>query len=285
MKVLSILLIPALFSAFLSNAEAAMKSNPEITLTADLKTVSENSYSIEYKVNISGIETSAFMDQKINYPYNASIIEGMILDRKIKEKDFLFSERDIDLNGDGDTEDSYPVTYKSDSISINGINTIPLFRKTSGSYILIPFDNYNRENSIKIKPEGHLLAIHTYEPLIGRIKAMLAESPDEKIFREFPNSLIIVEIIQNNGEDLADLTINKQKPEKNFTNEKVFNPGGENLIRHLTGINLNLQNNSSSGSIRIDNITGKFKVRLIYLFSISSRAVILHEKIILPANK
>jgi len=285
MKILSILLISLLFLTVLSNAEAAANDNPEITLSADLKTVSESSYSIEYKVNISGIETSAFMDQKINYPYNASIIEGMILDRKIKEKDFLFSQRDIDLNGDGDTDDSYPVAYKSDSISINGINAIPLFRKSNGSYILIPFNNHSCENSIRIKPEGHLLAIHTYEPLIGRIKAMLAESPDEKIFREFPNSLIIVEIIQNNIEELAGLTINKQKPEKNFTNEKVFSPGGENLIRHLTGINVNLQNNSSSGSIRIDNITGNFKVRVIYLFSISSRAVILNEKILLPLKK
>jgi hypothetical protein len=114
---------------------------------------------------------------------------------------------------------------------------------------------------------------------------MLAESPGGNIFRIFPNSLCIIEIIQNNGEELPDITINNQKPEKSFTNEKSLNPGGENLKRLFTGINLNLKNNSSSGSIRINNIQGNFKVRLKYLFSISNRAVILDEKILVPIRK
>jgi hypothetical protein len=167
------------FFSLLTSAQSADKNNPVITLNADIKPVSDNSYSIEYHVNISGIEASAFMDQKINYPYDASIIEGMILDRKINEKDFLFSERNIDLNGDGDTDDSFPVVYKSDSILINGIRGLPLFRKNNGNYILVPYDSSNRENSIRIKPEGHLLAIQTYEPLAGRIKQCLLNHPEE----------------------------------------------------------------------------------------------------------
>jgi hypothetical protein len=284
MKLLFNLFIPALFLSLMSIAEAADKNNPVISLSADLKTLSETSYSIEYKVNISGIDASAFMDQKISYPYDASIIEGMIMDRKINEKDFLYSERNIDLNGDGDIEDSFPVSYKSDSIAIDGIRVNPLFRKAGGNSLLIPFDSSSRENSIRIKPEGQLFAIHTYEPLIGKIKAMLAESPGTTIFREFPNSLLIVELIHNNGEELDNLTIERKKPEKSFTNEKEFSHGGENLKRSITGINLNLQDNFASGTIKIDNIREKFKVRLLYLFSISRRTVLINEKILLPVK-
>lgn len=285
MKFLSIPVNLALCIIILTAASASGRENPEINLSADLKKISDNSYSIQYKVQISGIDASAFMDQKINYPYNASIIEGMIMDRRINEKDFLYSERNIDLNGDGDTDDSYPVEYRSDSIIINGIKSIPLFRKKNGDYILIPFDGSNRENSIKVIPGGHNISIHTYEPLIGKIKTMIAESSGETIFREFPNSLIIVELIHNNGEEPDNLTINNSKPDRSFTNEKVFSPGGDNLKRYITGINLNLQNNSSSGSININNIHGNFKIRLFYLFSISSRAVIQKEKFLSPVTK
>ena len=284
MKLLSRLIIPALFLSLLPFADAADKNNPAIALSAVLNAVSETSYSIDYKVDISGIDASAFMDQKINYPYNASIIEGMIIDRKINENDFLYSERNIDLNGDGDTDDSYPVGYKSDYITINGTRVNPLFRKSGGNYLLVPFDKTGRENSIRLKPEGYLFAIHTYEPLIGKIKAILAESPDGTMFKEFPNSLFIVELIHNNGEDLDNLTINNIRAEQSITNEKIFSPGGENLKRYFTGINFNLKNNSASGTIKIDNIHEKFKVRLLYLFSISKRTVIINEKILLPVK-
>jgi len=259
MRILPMLFILTLILSCILSAEAA-KKNPEINLSADLKAISGNSYSIDYHIEISGIEPSAFMDQKISYPYYASTIEGMIFERTIKEKDFLYSERNIDLNGDGDTDDSFPVEYKSDYIIIKGVRANPLFIKTKSNYIMSPYDSSGRENSTRITPEGDLFAIHTYEPLVGKIKIMLADSTQGKIFREFPNSLVIIEIIQNHPDETDSFTINNLKPDTNFTNERVFSPGGENLKRHFTGINAVLQNNSSSGSFRIDNITGNFTV-------------------------
>jgi hypothetical protein len=130
-----------------------------------------------------------------------------------------------------------------------------------------------------------MFAIHTYEPLIGKIKIMLADSAQGKVFREFPNSLMIVEIIKNDINVSQNIMINNLKPDKNSTNERVFSPGGENLERYFTGFNINLGDNSSSGSIKIDNIHGNFKIRLMYLFSISGRSVLLNEKILIPLNR
>lgn len=285
MKIIPKILLLILCFSLSTITGSAETNDPEISLSAVLNAVSETSYSIDYQVTVSGIDTSAFMDQKITYPYESSIIECTIFEKKINEKDFLYSERNIDLNGDGDTDDSFPVLYKSGTIVIAGITVNPLFKKNNDRYILIPFNSSNRENSIKIKPEGHPFELHTYEPLIGKIRAGLPDTPQGTIFRQFPNSLFIIEIIQNNGEELNDLTVNSKKTDKGFTNEKIFSFGGENLRRNFTGINLNLDKNSSAGSIKIDNIKGSFKIRLRYLFSISNRAILLNEKILHSVKK
>lgn len=278
-------LLMMLFLSLFTITGSAKINDPGIILSAVINSVSKTSYTIDYNVALTGIDAPSFMDQKINYPYEPSIIECTIFEMRINEKDFLYSERNIDLNGDGDTDDSFPVLYKSGMVIISGITVNPLFIKKNDRYILSSYNSSNHENSVKIKPEGHPFEIHTYEPLIGRLTAGLPDRPGGTIFREFPNSLFIIEIIQNNGEEPGNITINSQKTDLGATNEKVFSPGGENLKRHFTGINVSLNNNSSEGSIRLDNIEGNFKVRLRYLFAISSRIVLLSEKILYPDKK
>ncbi len=271
-----------LFIIIFSVQGSPENSVPEINFSAFLKPVSETGYSIEYNISISSLDASLFMDEKIYYPCETSIIEGIIIDNRINEKDFLYSQRNIDINGDGDTEDSFPFSNSGGILKIAGKDVTPLFRKSNGSLLLTPFDSSNNENIVRITSSGGPFIIYSFNPIIGRIKAGINNKNNEEIFKQFSNSLIIIEIIPNNEFEQQDIKINNVKADRGFTNERIFSPGGENLTRYFTGINIILKNNSASGKIKIENTEGKFKIRLRYLLAISSRVIIYDEKIITP---
>ncbi len=258
---------------------------PEISLSSILNPISETSYTIDYKISITGIEPAAFSDQKINFPYESSIIEGMTMNGKLSEKDFLYSERNIDLNNDGDTDDFFPFSYKEGSIIISGSPVNPIIKKNNGNYLLLPSDNKNRENSARVTPEGRPFTIHSFDPQAGKIKAGLNEPADNKIYRDFSNSLLVIEVIPDAEDNLSGIQINGVKPDKGFTNEKIFTPEGGNRERFFTAFNINLSGNSGSGNAAIDNLRGNFKVRVRYYFSISSRVILFDEKIITYKKK
>lgn len=275
------LLLKSLIILLLFTSSIYAGSNtPEINLSADIKPLSNTSYSLEYNISVSGIDTSLFKDEKILCPYEPTIIEGMVLEGKIVERDFLYSERNIDLNADGDTDDFFTFIFKNGSPVIAGKIVKQLFSKSDGTYFLIPLDNSNRENIVKLQQHGQPFVILNYDSLVGRIKAGLSDSVQKPLFKEFPNSLVFVEIIQNNDGEPSQVTVNGNRTELGTTNERDFSFGGENLRRYYTGTNIALDSNKSAGSIRIDNVSGNFKVRVRYLFSISSRTVLMKEKIL-----
>ncbi|HOP63616.1 MAG TPA: hypothetical protein PK358_01680 [Spirochaetota bacterium] len=269
-----------ILTAAVSVPVSAKKNNPEIKLSAVLNRVSEASYTIDYRASLSGIDSSVFKEQTIYYPYETSIIEGQVIDKKLRERDFLYSERNIDLNNDGDFKDEFTVSFKGGYFAVSGRKTDILYKKNNGSTVMIPFLKNNRENAIKVADGGLLFTVHSFDPLAGRITAGIGNR-ESSLFRSSPNGLIYIEIIQNDSETAGDVTVNGAKPDSGFTNEKLFTPGGENLKRFFMVLNAPLENNTSSGSIKIKNNSSHFRIRLRYLFSISRRIILTDEKILI----
>ncbi len=282
MRILSKSVIILLFFA---SSLYAGSDTPEISLSAGIKPLSETSFSIEYNVSVSGIDASSFRDEKILYPYEPTIIEGMVLEGKIIEKDFLYSERDIDLNADGDTDDFFSFIFKNGSPVVAGKIVKQLFSKSNGTYFLVPLDSSNHENIVRLHQHGEPFVILNYDYLVGRIKAGLGDSSQKPLFKEFPNSLLFIEIIQNNDGEPSQVKVNGNSTDIGTTNERDFSFGGENLRRYYTGINIPIDNNISAGSVKIDNVSGNFKVRVRYLFSISKRTILMKEKIMTYSKK
>ena len=85
--------------------------------------------------------------------------------------------------------------------------------------------------------------------------------------------------------EVITVTINGLNPDSGFTNEKLFTPGGENLKRFFTILNVPIENNTSKGTINLTNNSNNFRIRIRYLFSISRRIVLMDEKILIWKTK
>lgn len=67
----------------------------------------DNGYYLSFLASLSGFDASLFNDEKIYLVDDEMIIDGLADNNKINEKDFLFSQKNIDINGDGDVDDSF----------------------------------------------------------------------------------------------------------------------------------------------------------------------------------
>lgn len=253
-------------------------SNPEVRLNAVLKKVSGGSYALEYELYLNGIDSSDFLEERILYPCGDLVIEGQVIDNKINERDFLYSERDIDLNNDGDMLDSFLFKYKGNDIFIADKKSSPLFRTFADNIFFVPYSSQNVKNLIQLSVNAVPIIIERFNFALNRI-TVNTSLVDREIFKEFDNSLLIIEVIQKDYVTKNPVLDGKEM-KAGYTNERVFNQGGENLKRHVYMTNVELKENSSSGKFVISNIEDNFIVRVRYLFAISNKVIMVKEKII-----
>ena len=259
---------------------------PEIVFSAAVNKVSGKSYTLDYSVSISGIDPSVYMDQNIFYPEEYLIAESYITSGTITEKDFLNSEKNYDLNSDGDTNDTFSITSKGGIFTLAGQKISPLFKKRNTAMLLLPFNEKNSDNLIRIKPESQAFTVHSIDTDSGRIIAGAGKDTSGVSFKKYPNSIIIIEIIPDSADaGKSGIVINNETAAEGITNESNLSSNGSPLSRYTGIVPVQINGSSTRGNIKIDGIDRSFTARIRYCFAISTRVVIFSEKIVRSVNR
>ena len=235
----------------------------------------DNGYYLSWAVLMDGFDASLFAEEKIYLINDELIIEGVVDDNKINERDFLFSQKNIDLNGDGDFNDSFLVKLTGDKISINGRDVPTLRRRSGRKELLINMNNSLIDKLIFLKGGTPLFIERTNSDNNNLVVRLASEG----IVKQYNNSLVTVEIISRE-EKIP--TIEGLNFTTNMTNEKVFSEDGQWLVRYVGAFNIPVENNMAKMGIFLKGGYKNFILRVRYYFALSNSVIIFGEKILYP---
>jgi len=246
-------------------------------LKCGVSEISSSNYTINFLIN-NTFDSEAYSKLQVVIPFEKYILQGKIESGKLKEKDFLFSQIDIDLNGNKDFNDKFKVQYTNNKLAINGKPVSPLFKKTVKYNAFLPFGKTGNFNINNITSGGAAFTLRNVSPEPLELTLGLS-SPNNIEFRKFPNNAMLVEVITADKSSEDKLLIDGNKPFMGITNEKEITDG-ENLYRFVAVKNLAFINNSAAGDIKIAEIKKPFSLRLTYYFTISDSLILMNQKII-----
>ena len=271
-KIFFITILLLFFCAILISA---IKKITGITRT-HVSEISPVEFILEYTVS-NTYEVDLYSDIQITIPFEKQIIQGKIRNNVLSEKDILFSQTDIDLNGDNDYDDSFPVQVYKNSVSINNLILSPVIRKSANYMILYPFikENYNIN---KITDKGTAFTLRDYTPDSGTITIGLWNNKNIE-FLKFKNNLILIEVVSSHISPERKILIDDATPFEGTTNEIAVS-GGEKCRRFIIAKNISIKNGTGKDQARIKNITRPFNIRLTYYFGISENLISMTYKII-----
>jgi hypothetical protein len=271
-KVLILIIIISFYAAKIS-----AEKNEIIISGYSISKISPSVFLLNYSIKNS-YNPDAFSDIPVIIPFEEYIIQGTIEKGILPEKDFLFSQTDIDLNGDGDFDDLYSVKAERNTITINNKSMSLLTKTTSTSQVLLPFINTGHFNFNKFSDKARPFTLKSYS--VSPLKITIGFTPDNDIeFKKFKNSLLCIEVITQEKNFLDNILINGEKPFMGITNEKEV-AAGEKSERFVVSKNVTISNGTAKGEIKIDNIMSPFSVRLTYYFGISENSVLMSQKVI-----
>ncbi len=238
--------------------------------------VSPFNFLLDYQVK-NTYDYDMFSKINITLPFEKYLLNGTIEHGTLKEKDFLFSQLDIDLNGNSDIFDSFKVILTGNKISIDGKQISPLIKTTANSQVLIPFNNSGDFNINRVSKKGLPFTLRKISSDPLKITIGLNTNGDLD-FKKFSNSLLLIEIITSDSNAEKNLLLDGQKPFSGFINDQNITQG-EMAYRFFIVKNVNIKEKTSSGTIKIEKIQKPFTLRVSYFFAISENLIILNSKI------
>jgi len=256
-------------------------SNPGMNelkiISCDVRENNSSDFSLNYLLK-NPFNTDSFSALQVTLPFEKYILQGTIEKDKLKEKDFLFSQMNIDINGDSDAEDLFNVKIINKIITIDKKKISPLIKTTSNYKILLPFDEAGNLNINKISENGKPFTLRNFSSETQEL--IIGFNTENNIeFKKLQNSILLIEVITPSQDAGEYLLIDGQKPAAGFTNEKELT-GGELFRKFTLTKNINIQNNKAKGEIKIQKINKPFSLRVTYYFSISEKIVLFSQKVI-----
>lgn len=232
-------------------------------------------FSLKYQIK-NTFDATSFSSLQVTIPFEKYIIQGAALDGYLQEKDFLFSQMNIDLNGDSDFNDSFPVTNISDTLYIKDKKIFPINKTTSNYNVMIPFDKAGNFNLNRIEKNGKQFTLRDFSSKSRELTVGLNTEGDIE-FKKFPNSILLIEVVTSFKKNDETLQIDGQTPFEGFTNEKELT-GGENFYRYSSVKTVSVSDNYASGEIKITGITKPQSLRITYFFCISDNIILMNQK-------
>jgi hypothetical protein len=257
--------------------------SPEISLKiTKFEKTGDGEFTLEYSAEYRGPDPAIFKNNQVYLPRDQIIIEGIADKSKIYEKNFLYSESKLDLNGNDKFDDIYPVTTENRDIYIRGIKVYPLLPGAGTKKIFTPLKPDNTINTNKITESGRVFTLYFYKKETGEIKIGLGPENADFPFPGKPNSQVMIEIIPDTENDTPATTIEGIETYSGITNEKISYFQGIYYRPRITGfLHLPLKQGSTSGTFTLKGSDVKSLVRITLFFSISGRICIFDSKAVL----
>lgn len=255
---------------------ALTPGKPEIDISRyAISEISQSGYIIDYQIT-NLFDYESFSKNTITLPFEKYILNGIIENGILKEKDFLFSQLDADLNGNGNSLDSFRIKPTGNMISINETQMTPLIKETANHHVLVPFNKTGEFNTNRISKNGIPFTLRkiSADPFEITLGLNITDSID---FKKLPNSQLLVEIITPDSDTEKNLLIDGQKPFSGFINNRELTHG-ETMKKFSVVKTAEIKNNISSGRIKIERIQKPFIVLVSYYFAISENLIILKQK-------
>jgi hypothetical protein len=250
----------------------------EISISgSSISEISSTGFLLNYSIR-NTFDSDLFSKLQVILPFEKYILQGTIENGVLQEKDFLFSQLDIDLNGDKDVNDLFKVKVVNKKLTIDNKTILSLTRETANYNVMIPFDESGNNNLNLITRSGLPFTLRYYSSSPAEIILGLNATGDIE-FKKFDNSLLLIEIVTPDQSTSENLLIDGLKPISGFTNEKDLT-GGETLFRFSAVKNISIKEGTAKGDIKISQISKPFLLRLTYYFSISGNLTLMNQKII-----
>lgn len=231
--------------------------------------------SLKYQIK-NTFDATSFSSLQVTIPFEKYIIQGAAPDGYLKEKDFLFSQMNIDLNGDSDFNDSFQFKNIADTLYIKDKKMFPIYKTTSNYNVVIPFDKDGNFNLNGIEKTGKQFTLRGFSSKTRELTVGLNTEGDVE-FKKFPNSILLIEVVTPFKENEKNFQIDGQPPFEGFTNEKELT-GGETFYRYSSVKAVSINNNYASGEIKITGITKPQSLRITYFFCISDNIILMNQK-------
>lgn len=261
----------------------AQSGNPEISLKiTKFEKTGNGYYKLEFSAEYKGPDPSIFGNNPVYVPREEIIIEGIADKSRVYEKDFLFSETKLDLNGNNSFDDIYPVTGKNRDTYIKGVKIYPLLTSAGRIEVYTPLKPDGSKNTNKIADSGRPFTLHYYNRETEELKIGLGPENSEFTFFNLPNSQVMIEIITDTEKDTPEITIEGIETYSGITNEKIPLFPGSYYRPRITGfLHLPIKHGSTTGTFTLKANDMKSLVRITLFFSISGRICIFDTKAVL----
>ena len=237
--------------------------------------ISPSDFLVSYSVK-NTFDDNSYSKLEVVLPFEKYIFQGSAEDGIIHEKDFLFSQTNIDLNNDSDFNDSFKIKISKNRLTIDNKKISPIFKTTSDFNVLTPLNETGNYNITRLTEKGKPFILRYISSLKPEIIVGLSTETDIE-FRKFPNNLLFIEVISSDKNISEKILIDNLKPFTGTTNETDLT-GGENSYRYAAVKNITFNNSAAAGEIQIKNIRKPFTVRITYYFAVSENLILMNQK-------
>lgn len=250
----------------------------EIELSrCSISEISPSDFILSYSVK-NTFDADSYSKLEVVLPFEKYIFQGSADNGIIHEKDFLFSQMDIDLNNDSDFNDSFKIKISKNRLTIDTKKISPIIKTTSDYNVLTPLNETGNYNVTRLTEKGKPFILRYISSLKPEIVVGLSQQTDIE-FRKFSNNLLFIEVINSDKIISEKILIDNLKPFTGITNETELT-GGETSYRSAAVKNIIVNNSATSGEIQIKEIRKPFTVRITYYFAVSDNLILMDQKIV-----
>lgn len=251
----------------------------EIELSrCSISEISPSDFLLSYSVK-NTFDADSYSNLEVVLPFEKYIFQGSADNGIINEKDFLFSQMDVDLNNDSDINDSFRIKISKNRLTIDNKKISPITKTTSDYNVLTPLNEAGNYNTTKLTEKGKPFILRYISSLKPEIIVGLNTETDIE-FRKFSNNLLFIEVIHTDKNISEKILIDNRKPFTGITNETDLT-GGENAYRSAAVKNIIVNSSAAAaGEIEIKEVRKPFTVRITYYFAISENLILMNQKIV-----
>lgn len=184
------------------------------------KMISPGRYTINFSIHYENLNREILSGLKVPISIEKFLIYGHFPDFKLRENNFLFSEMNFDLNGNGNYSDIYSIKVISKNLSLDNtqIKYFSSSKKFNQFTVFNYYDDKDKLNINKISENGPEFFIHTISYSARSLTAGFGTADEPVKIEEFPNPNVQVLVLS---------------PVKSTSSKIVHSIDGEPIIIHF----------------------------------------------------